>query len=159
MNTDINLQAGEAYFGKAPKRIKTLLGSCVAVTVWHSELKLGGLCHYLISERKDNTNSTKSGDYKYGKQALAFLKQQMVCNADLKEYEVGIYGGSNMYNSESSSTIGEKNVSYAHQWLKQLGLNAKNEDVLGEVCRTLILDLSTGDVHLKRYQQVNKNGR
>ncbi len=39
-NTCINLQLGDIYFSQAfendtPKVLKTILGSCVAVTIWH----------------------------------------------------------------------------------------------------------------------------
>ena len=42
---DLVLQPGEWFFGQSPNRISTLLGSCVAVTVWHPILRCGGLCH------------------------------------------------------------------------------------------------------------------
>src|SRR5439155_18563598 len=42
---EIFLQPGEWYFGDADTRIRTLLGSCVAITMWHPRRCLGGMCH------------------------------------------------------------------------------------------------------------------
>ena len=32
--------------------LKTLLGSCVSILVWHRERGFGGMCHYLLPERR-----------------------------------------------------------------------------------------------------------
>jgi len=36
---EIFLHQGEVYFGDRDTRIRTVLGSCVAITMWHPELK------------------------------------------------------------------------------------------------------------------------
>ena len=49
--TEVFLQPGEFHFGHARTRIKTILGSCVAITMWHPILRIGGMCHYLLPAR------------------------------------------------------------------------------------------------------------
>ncbi|MBL8511280.1 MAG: chemotaxis protein CheD, partial [Betaproteobacteria bacterium] len=48
---DIFLQPGEFYFGDADTRIRTLLGSCVSITMWHPTRRIGGMCHYMLPTR------------------------------------------------------------------------------------------------------------
>ena len=43
----ISLLPGELYFGQR-HLLKTLLGSCVAITLWHPQRQLGGMCHFLL---------------------------------------------------------------------------------------------------------------
>ena len=49
---EIFLQPGEFYFGDAATRIRTLLGSCVAITLWHPARMIGGMCHYMLPNRQ-----------------------------------------------------------------------------------------------------------
>ena len=48
---EIFLNPGEYAFGTELDRIRTILGSCVAVTFWHPGLRLGAMCHYLLPAR------------------------------------------------------------------------------------------------------------
>ncbi len=38
---DVFLQPGEHFVGDADCRIRTLLGSCVSITLWHATRRLG----------------------------------------------------------------------------------------------------------------------
>ncbi|WP_286269760.1 chemotaxis protein CheD [Thalassotalea hakodatensis] len=157
MQNEINIQAGETYFGSSPCKIKTLLGSCVAVTVWHQRLKIGGMCHYLIAHPEGLTEyQPHIASYKYGEDALEFLSQKMRAHANMNEYKLALYGGANMYTRKASPSIGDKNVSLAKQWIKKNKLTVEEEDVLENICRTITLDLDTGEVYLRRYQQESR---
>jgi hypothetical protein len=56
---DIFLQPGEFYFGDHETRIRTLLGSCVAITMWHPRLRIGGMCHYLLPMHRGRSGKTE----------------------------------------------------------------------------------------------------
>ncbi len=157
---DINiyLEVGEAFFGHAPKTIKTLLGSCIAVTVWHKKLKVGGVCHYLLSQSDEvmppnKQQCSSSENYRYGLQALNYLYMSMEKYSAAAEFEIRLFGGSNMYASRSTPSIGECNVNFAKAWVKENNLSIKQEDVLGNICRTIVFNLSNGKVALQRYKQ------
>lgn len=139
----INLSPGEVYFGYAPKIIKTLLGSCVAITIWHEKLKIGGMCHYLMAK---HSHKNEENLYKYGTHALNYLFQQMSAFSAAQEYQVCLFGGSNMYIINTQPTIGEQNVNFAKKWIKNNNLNLINEDTLGQMSRKITLDLSTGSI-------------
>jgi len=155
----ITLHPGELYFGHEAKKIKTLLGSCVALTVWHAKYHVGGMCHYLMAQEKPNKNKDIQLDknainpYRYGSFALDCLYHNMSQYMPVNEFEIRLFGGSNMYAHTSSPTIGEKNISFAQQWLRTHNLIVNEEDILGNVCRTLLFDLVNGSVKLQRYQQ------
>ena len=46
--TNIFLLPGEHFTGDARHRISTLLGSCVSITLWHPQLQVGAMSHFLL---------------------------------------------------------------------------------------------------------------
>lgn len=48
---EVFLGPGDLYFGDQFTRIRTLLGSCVAITLWHPRALIGGMCHYMMPTR------------------------------------------------------------------------------------------------------------
>ncbi len=149
---NVILPPGEVYFGHEHKKIQTLLGSCVDVTVWHEKHRVGGMCHYLIADQKDK-NKLQQNNYRYGVNCLSFLLSKMKLYPPIVEFELKLFGGSNMYERTVSPSIGEANVAFAKSWAVTSQLTFVEEDILGNVCRTLTLNLSTGKTNLKRYQQ------
>ncbi|KGJ91787.1 chemotaxis protein CheD [Colwellia psychrerythraea] len=153
----INLQPGEVYFsqsldGNTTKELKTILGSCVAITIWHSKSKAAGMCHYLLTQEAKNSKATRiMQKYRYGEEALNYLLKKMALLHPLDEYELAIYGGSNMYPSLTSPSIGEMNVIFAQNWANKNKLVFIKQDTLGNNGRSVTLDLSTGNVSLITY--------
>lgn len=156
-NSSINLQPGEMYFSQQSKqetvkKLKTILGSCVAVTIWHSKSKIAGMCHFLLAQEAENTKATQVMQrYRYGEEALDYLLKKMVLLFPLDEFEVSIFGGSNMYPSITSPTIGEINVKFAQTWAKRNNIAFNKQDTLGNNGRSVTLDLNTGKVSLITY--------
>lgn len=64
------LNPGEIFFGGSGFRVRTLLGSCVSIVLWHPNRHLGGMCHYLLPTPSD-IHSEKS--HKYGIDAVPFF--------------------------------------------------------------------------------------
>ncbi|MGI9213007.1 MAG: chemotaxis protein CheD, partial [Methylococcaceae bacterium] len=56
---EIFLQPGEYYFSDRDTRIRTVLGSCVAITFWHPGILVGGMCHFMLPTRMRNRESTE----------------------------------------------------------------------------------------------------
>jgi chemotaxis protein CheD len=155
----INLQPGEVYFSSSldsnkTKELKTILGSCVAVTIWHSKSKTAGMCHYLLARETGNSKPTQiMQKYRYGDEALAYLLNKMVLLHPLDEYELALYGGSNMYPALTSPSIGKANVIVAHDWAKRNKLVFIKQDTLGNSGRSVTLNLNTGSVSIIMYEQ------
>ena len=42
---DVFLQPGDIHFGGADTRIRTVLGTCVAISLWHPVRQIGGMSH------------------------------------------------------------------------------------------------------------------
>lgn len=159
----INLPPGEIIFyqekeSDADHQLKTILGSCVAVTIWHAQSRVAGMCHYLLAQESEHTKVSQiMQKYRYGEEALDYLLKKMMLLHPLNEYELALFGGSNMYPSLSSPSIGEINVNFAKKWAKENNLVFSQEDTLGSHGRSVTLDLSTGMITLNKYRN-NKGG-
>jgi chemotaxis protein CheD len=147
----LTLDPGDWYLGNEYESLATVLGSCVAVTAWHPELKIGGLCHYVLpavpsSQRHlDPFHNDSAG--RYGKTALILLKKEMLRHAPLKEYKLGLFGGSDTL---SNYGIGKQNLFYAQQWLYDEKLSVDQKDIGGLISRALVLQLDTGAIDIKK---------
>jgi hypothetical protein len=94
---EIFLQPGDWYFGDKDTRIRTLLGSCIAITIWHPRLRVGGMCHFLLPGRGVCTPSVGL-DGRYGDEAIAALMQELWRQRTHPgEYVCKIFGGGNMF--------------------------------------------------------------
>lgn len=154
MNTELTPQSarlhihpGEWYFGGEYENLHTVLGSCVALSVWHPTLKIGGLCHYLLPVQPGHQRDQGS-EGRYGKTVLALLKQAMQRYAVLGDYQLGLFGGCDTL---SNYGIGKQNIVYAQRWLQDENLVATQTDVGGTSSRSLVLEMFSGTVTVKHY--------
>jgi chemotaxis protein CheD len=157
-----SIHPGEWYFGVEYERLHTVLGSCVALTAWHPTLKVGGMCHYLLAtepnKKKDpvaggpNQQRVIAGDCRYANNALGQMKQSMQAYADMNEFQLGIFGGGDMFAYSTPTSIGFDNIAFARQWLMREKLKPLHVDVGGSISRSLMLVIPTGEIQLKHYQ-------
>ncbi len=156
---EIFLQPGELYFGEGRTRVRTLLGSCVAIAVWHPRLKIGGLCHYMLPGRGAHHGAHRALDGRYADEAmLLFLRDMRAAGTRPDEYEAKLFGGGRMFtqdNSQNQEGIGIpcKNVQRGRELVRQYGMRLKAEHLGGEGHRNLMFEIWNGDAYLKFWGQ------
>ncbi len=141
----ITLAQGDLYFGEAPGVIATLLGSCVAVTLWHPRLHVGGMCHVVVPQRlKGNF------DHRYPCCATdQFVKEIAKYNTRAADYEVGLYGGGNMFPGikiDKKKQVGQNNILRMEGLMNESGFNLSEFHVGGNTYRKVSLCLNSGEV-------------
>jgi chemotaxis protein CheD len=149
---EIFLNPGEYYFGDRDTRIRTILGSCVSITVWHPKLQIGGMCHYMLPSRHEK--AMKTGDGKYADEAFGLLLEEIRrSGTDLAEYQVKMFGGGNMFvrhTAAGNGHIGLKNADAGRHLVKHHGLNLLSEHLGGAGHRTVIFDIWSGHVWVRQ---------
>jgi len=149
---DIFLQPGDFYFGDRETRIRTLLGSCIAITLWHPRLKIGGMCHYLLPMRHGNHKEDEL-DGRYGNEAMRlFMREVRKTKSWPGDYHAKVFGGGDQFpgmEKASKITVPENNVQAGRNLLKQYGFNLKAEHLGGTGHRNVIFDVWSGDVWLQ----------
>lgn len=177
---DIFLQPGEFYFGDKDTRIRTLLGSCVSVTMWHPRLLIGGMCHYMMPFRGLHKIPPRNFqlDGRYAEEAMLMFFQEAVRNdSDPKEYVVKVFGGGNMFPElkksavstsaskqsldeirSSGDSISNKNVAVVHALARHYNFRIAAEHLGGVGHRTIIFDVWSGHVWMRKPEYVTTNG-
>ena len=158
---EIFLQPGEFYFGGEKTRIRTLLGSCVAITLWHPRLHIGGMSHYMLSSRP----RPKKGDALNGRYAVEvmemFMRELKCSGTRPRDYQVKIFGGGRMFEHRGKDGkapndvgISERNVRVGRELVTRYGFTFAAEDLGGNGHRNVVLDLWSGDVWVKKTPRV-----
>lgn len=145
---DIFLLPGDYFVGGAEHRIRTLLGSCVSITLWHPERRIGAMSHFLLSSR--NQSKTAGLNSRYGEEALALMLAELrAMGVDPTECEAKIFGGGRMFPGTApgaASGIGRQNGEVALRLLRAHGIRVVSESLYGEGHRSIIFDVRSGDV-------------
>jgi chemotaxis protein CheD len=148
----LTLQPGQWWFGGRRgnvHRVATLLGSCVAVTLWHPRLRCGGMCHFVLPRRKAHAARLNA---RYGDEALELMEHSARRQgAKLADYQAGLFGAANMFpdNPKVTLDVGAVNAEQARALLAARGMVAIWEELLGSEYRYLSLDLANGRIWLR----------
>lgn len=132
---------------KTPMMISTLLGTCVAVCLWDSKTKIGGMNHYLLPL----WNGEGLASPKYGNIAIPKLVDNLVeLGANRKNLIAKVFGGRMQKQGASmASTIGQRNVDIARQALAELRIPIVAENVAGPNGVNIYFDTDSGKVMLR----------
>lgn len=162
---EIFLQPGDFYFGDRNTRIRTLLGSCISIAMWHPQKLIGGMCHYMLPSR--NSRKIQNLDGRYGDEAiLMFFKEAVRNETNPKEYVVKVFGGGNMFLKQKSHApcvdrpcsdvinicrnVSCKNVVLGQSLLKNYGFAVEAQDLGGNASRNIIFDIWSGYVWVRQ---------
>lgn len=141
------IHVGQIHVDISPESISTVLGSCVAVCLYDTSTKIGGMNHYLLPFW--NGNGLQSP--KYGNISIPKLIEEILENgASLRSLEAKLFGGAAM-NEElnDSMMIGKKNIIVAREILQEYHIPIRAEDVGGTHGRKIQLNLQDGKVIMK----------
>jgi len=150
-NGELHLLAGQLHVGSGRVRVRTLLGSCVAVTLWAPAKRAGGMCHFLLPSRRHQPGQPLDG--RFGEEALHLmveaLRQRGVKPA---ECEAHLYGGADTMPDKTGIkfNVGERNIEHGWALIEHHGFQLANVDVGDNVPRSVTMDLGTGEVLVRR---------
>lgn len=146
---DIFLQPGELFVGDASFQIRTILGSCVSITLWHPRACVGGMSHFLLPTRSVAVHENVL-DGRYGDEALRWLlKDLRAAGINPRQCHAKIFGGGNMFPDQpraSTITVGQRNGEAARLLLQNEGIEVVTESLYGVGHRQIIFNVSNGDV-------------
>lgn len=154
----IHLMPGQLHFSHG-LQLKTLLGSCVALTLWHPERHIGGMCHYLLPSRTRRADEPLDG--RYGDEAVQALVAAITrARASTRDFICHLYGGADTLpeGGPVRLNIGERNIEQGWNLIDQHGFQLDGVDVGDDVPRHVDLDLRTGLVGIRRGLSANPRG-
>lgn len=150
-SVDVFLQPGEVYFGGRDTRIRTLLGSCVAVVMWHPGRRVGGMCHYMLPGAAAGQRDALDG--RYADQALELMLHEIRgAGTSPADYQVKLFGGGHMFSAHQTvgaDHVGAKNVEMARILMKRHGFSISAEQLGGVGHRNVMFDIGNGQVRVR----------
>jgi chemotaxis protein CheD len=154
---EVYINPGDFYFGEGDIRVSTLLGSCVALVLWHPLRRHGGMCHYMLDSRGVILDHL---DGRYADEAMElFMVELNQRKTHPTEYQVKIFGGGSLLEKhgkkkgeEGMGDVGVVNIEAAHHLLDRYGFKIVAENVGGSGHRRIMFDLWNGDVWM-RFQE------
>ncbi|RFC31862.1 MAG: chemotaxis protein CheD [Candidatus Nitrotoga sp. MKT] len=161
---EIFLQPGDFYFGDTNTRLRTLLGSCVSITMWHPTKLIGGMCHYLLPSRENTSGASLDG--RYAKEAMQMFEREIrAAKTHPSEYTVKLFGAGNMFSGikrnqcdrnncidtiNACMNISCKNMTAARSLAASHGFVVAAEDLGGNSHRQIIFDINNGNVWVRK---------
>ncbi|MBI3230783.1 MAG: chemotaxis protein CheD [Burkholderiales bacterium] len=166
---EIFLDPGEYFVGDDSFQVRTLLGSCVSITLWHPTRRFGAMCHFLLSSRpagalemdrrKSNRPATERRsatalDGKYADEVMLLMMKELRQNdIPVEKCHAKVFGGGNMFpgrRMEDNLNVGKKNGETAKMLLRSHGIPIVSEDLYGNGHREVIFNVSNGDVWIRQ---------
>ena len=146
----IYLKPGQICIADRPTVVSTVLGSCVAVTMFSPKFGIGGICHALLPR---NPFSHDTDTFRYVDSSLLYMLERFaMMGVKKEEIELKIVGGAEMLDQlgKKRLTIGRQNIETALAVLRREDLGFHASDVGGSLGRKIRFHTHTGHVFFKR---------
>jgi len=135
------------YASKAPTKVSTILGSCVAVCLYDPILKFGGINHFMLPY----WNGQGLASPKYGNIAIEKLIEKMLSYGSLKSnLKAKVFGGGEVIETNITQFhIGERNIKVAIEMLQEFNIPVVAKSLGGKLGRKIEFTTDTGEVRKK----------
>ncbi len=138
--------------GKAPATVISYgLGSCIGISLYDPQQKVGGLLHIMLPDSTQARGSDNPA--KFADTGLPLmLKDVLALGASKTRLVAKIAGGAQMFafaNATDVMRVGARNAEAAKKMLKDLGIKLIAEDTGGTYGRTVSINLDNGDYIVK----------
>lgn len=149
--SEIRVKVADYAVGEQGDTIATIgLGSCVAIALYDSASRIGGLAHILLpsmSLSRDTTNHAK-----FPETAVPLMLSEMRKRGANGNVSAKIVGGASMFGSllpSNGINMGERNIVATREVLAQHGIPIRAEDVGGDYGRSVYFDVKDGQVRVR----------
>jgi chemotaxis receptor (MCP) glutamine deamidase CheD len=136
------LSPGEVICMPEPALVTTVLGSCVSVTLWDKDRRIGGLNHFVLP--KGGATS------RYGDTAMRELLEGVLSlGAHLRSLEAKVFGGAAVLPVGGEGTVGTANVAFALGELARRGIPVAGRRTGGQRGRLLMFNTESGEAYVR----------
>jgi chemotaxis protein CheD len=146
----VYLKPGDFCHAESPAVVSTILGSCIAVTMFNPGTGIGSICHAMLPRNP----SPRCGEIFHFVDSSIFymIERFRALGVRTGEMEVKLFGGADVleFRSDNKASVGRQNIEIALETIGEAGLRLIVSDVGGKVGRKLCFYTHTGEVLLKR---------
>ena len=140
----VYLYPGQFTVASVPCTVTTILGSCVAVSLYDPVARTGGLNHHLLPRAPEANPSLRFGDVAVAQLIAAVLQ----AGAVRQRLQAKIVGGACVLDAyrDRPNHVGRQNVRVALEMLCQAAIPVVMMDVEGSRGRRVVFNPHTGDL-------------
>jgi len=153
----VTIMPGEMYVSNQAVTICTILGSCVSACLYDPINRVIGMNHFLLSNRRyaKDIPTCLSEAGRYGMHAMEVLINEMLkIGAKRANLRAKAFGGGSIYLSTESKDnffcVGDVNVKFIREFLKNDGIPMVAEDLGGSTARVIHFLFENYAVHMKK---------
>ncbi len=146
--------------GRAPSVLISYgLGSCIGISLYDPQTKIGGLLHIMLPD----SNQARASDNpaKFADTGLPLMLNDVIAMGASKSRLVAkIAGGAQMFafsNATDIMRVGTRNADTVKKILQRMGIRLIAEDTGGNYGRTVQIDLSNGVYKVKTIDRGEKD--
>lgn len=148
---EVYLRPGETFVGDARHRVRTLLGSCVSITLWHPRMHVGAMSHFLLGERRGReARRPLDEDGRYAPEALDLMLTKLQRRGVAPQAcQAKLFGGGDMFPGrprQQALHVGRRNGELAQALLAEHGIPVMSQSLFGVGHRHIVFDIANGDV-------------
>jgi len=152
---------GEYYVTVHDEVIVTVLGSCVSACIRDTVFGIGGMNHFMLPLNKGDDPNSFGGagiSARFGNFAMEQMINDILKNGGRREnLEIKVFGGGRVLKNMSTLDIGQKNIDFILQYIKDESLKLIAKD-LGDVYPRKVLYFPvTGKVRVKKLRSLHNN--
>lgn len=145
--------------GKSPATLISYgLGSCIGVSLYDPQLKVGGLLHIMLPDSKQARASDNPA--KFADTGLPLMLKDVLALGAVKTRLVAkLAGGAQMFafqNATDVMRVGSRNAEAVKKLLQANGIKIIAEDTGGTYGRTVSIDLTNGSYKVKTIDKGEK---
>ncbi len=145
--------------GRAPAILISYgLGSCIGISLYDPQTKIGGLLHIMLPDSSKSRSSENRN--KFADTGVADMLDEMIKMGAVKSRILAkLAGGSQMFafaNATELMRVGLRNAAAAKEVLSRLSIPVVGEDTGGNYGRTVQIDLSDGVYKVKTIDKGDK---
>lgn len=152
---------GEYYVSKHGELISTVLGSCISACIRDVKTGIGGMNHFMLPMGSEDEHAGKThltSATRYGNFAMEILINEILkAGGSKKNLEVKLFGGGSVLTSMAKIDIGNKNINFVHEYLKEEQLRITSEDTGDVFPRKVLYFADTGKVRVKKLRNIHND--
>lgn len=129
------------------------LGSCLGITAYDPVAKVGGMVHVMLPISKADPEKARQKPLMYTDTGLQILlKKVFELGARKDQLQINVAGGASMSREGNDDyfKIGKRNFTTLRKLLWKNGYMIDNQDVGGNISRTMTLSIDTGLVTINK---------
>ncbi len=146
---------GECYVSAAGEIVSTVLGSCISACIRDPVAKVGGMNHFMLPLQQGERGIVRLAAVTpalcYGNWAMEFLINEILKAGGKRErLEVKVFGGGRVLAGMTNLDVGQQNISFVVDYLKNEKLAIIAQDVGDIFPRKVLYFTDTGKVKMKK---------